>query len=64
MVDEVLLGVSGPAESDERRFVRSSSMDGLPPCEVCGFSAWPEGGMHAARSIHMRQHERGEASSG
>lgn len=37
----------------------------LPPCEVCGFKAWPEGGMHAARSIHMRAHERraaGEAS--
>jgi hypothetical protein len=32
----------------------------LPPCEVCGFSDWPEGGMHAARSIHMRQHERAQ----
>lgn len=30
----------------------------LPPCEVCGFSTWPAGGMHAARSIHMRGHER------
>jgi hypothetical protein len=28
----------------------------VPPCEVCGFSDWPEGGMHAARSIHVRQH--------
>jgi len=32
----------------------------LPPCEVCGFSDWPEGGMHAARSIHMRQHVRAQ----
>jgi hypothetical protein len=32
----------------------------LPACEVCGFSNWPVGGMHAARSIHMRQHERGK----
>lgn len=30
----------------------------LPPCEVCGFSAWPVGGMAAARSIHIREHER------
>ena len=30
----------------------------LAPCEVCGFRDWPEGGMHAARSIHMRAHER------
>lgn len=34
----------------------------LDPCPVCGFADWPEGGMHAARSIHMRAHERaGEA---
>lgn len=30
----------------------------LPPCEVCGKADWPAGGMHAARSIHMRTHER------
>ena len=30
----------------------------LPPCEVCGFDGWPVGGMHAARDIHMRAHER------
>ena len=29
----------------------------LDPCEVCGFEDWPEGGMHAARNIHMRDHE-------
>lgn len=29
----------------------------LPPCPVCGFENWPEGGMHAARSIHMRGHK-------
>lgn len=29
----------------------------LPPCEVCGFSTWPAGGMHAARAIHMSGHE-------
>ena len=30
----------------------------LPACPVCGFADWPEGGMHAARSIHMQTHER------
>lgn len=30
----------------------------LDPCPVCGFADWPEGGMHAARSIHLRAHER------
>jgi len=29
----------------------------LAPCEVCGFSDWPAGGMHAARSIHMHNHK-------
>lgn len=37
----------------------------LPPCEVCGASGWPAGGMDAARAIHMRDHERrGEVSNG
>lgn len=36
---------------------------GLPPCEVCGFSSWPAGGMAAARSIHMRAHERNKANA-
>lgn len=30
----------------------------LPPCPICGFDSWPEDGMHAARSIHLRVHER------
>ena len=29
----------------------------LAPCEVCGFRDWPEGGMRAARDIHMRDHQ-------
>lgn len=29
----------------------------LAPCEVCGFKDWPEGGMRAARSIHVRGHQ-------
>lgn len=35
----------------------------LDPCPVCGFGDWPEGGMHAARSIHMRAHERSNCST-
>lgn len=37
-----------------------------PPCGVCGHADWPPGGMHAAREIHMRAHERAktEASDG
>jgi hypothetical protein len=27
-------------------------------CPVCGFDNFPEGGMHAAYSIHMNDHER------
>jgi hypothetical protein len=27
-------------------------------CPVCGFDNFPEGGMHAAYSIHMLDHER------
>jgi hypothetical protein len=30
----------------------------LPPCPVCGFGDWPEGGMHAARNIHIRSHDK------
>jgi len=29
----------------------------VPPCPICGFGDWPEGGMRAARSIHLRAHE-------
>lgn len=30
----------------------------LPPCPLCEFGDWPEGGMHAARSIHIHDHLR------
>jgi uncharacterized membrane protein YcjF (UPF0283 family) len=30
----------------------------LPPCPVCGWGDWPEGGMHAARYMHLNAHER------
>lgn len=30
----------------------------LSPCPICGFGEWPAGGMHAARLIHLRAHER------
>lgn len=33
-------------------------MTQLEPCPICGLADWPEGGMHAARAIHMRAHER------
>ena len=42
---------TGPLEQHRREVAP-------PPCEVCGASDWPVGGMHAARSIHMRAHER------
>jgi hypothetical protein len=35
----------------------------LDPCPVCGKADWPEGGMHAARSIHLRAHERSNSST-
>lgn len=41
---------TGPLEQHRREVT-------LPPCEVCGFDGWPDGGMFA-RSIHMRAHER------
>lgn len=38
--------------------VATTRLPVLPPCPVCGRTDWPAGGMHAARDIHMRAHER------
>ena len=54
--EEVLLGVATPADVGPD-LVAAGGVT-LPPCEVCGFDGWPDGGMFAARSIHMRAHER------
>jgi hypothetical protein len=35
----------------------------LPPCPICGLADWPEGGMHAARSMHLNAHERAARAS-
>lgn len=45
--------------------VATTRLPVLPPCPVCGRTDWPAGGMHAARDIHMRAHERkGEVAGG
>jgi hypothetical protein len=58
------LGDDAPFPLTTVHVVPDESAVVLPPCEVCGFAAWPEGGAHAARSIHMRQHEREGAGGG
>ena len=55
---EAALAAAGLLAGGVRRGGIRYDVPVLPPCEVCGFSTWPAGGMHAARSIHMRGHER------
>lgn len=60
---EAALAAAGLLAGGVRRGGIRYDVPVLPPCEVCGFSTWPPGGMHAARSIHMRAHERNKANA-